>query len=182
MEDIETKPQSPYAISKKAQEEMAKVYVNAYGLKICMTRSFNHSGAGHQEGFIIPDFAAGIVRIENGQDNELKTGNLTAKRDFTHVKDVVRAYRLIAEKGRPGDVYNVGSGESHSAQEVLDLLISMAKCDVIVKKDPKRMRPNDTPLVCCNHDKLTNTTGWEPRIRFADIVRDSLQYYRGENS
>lgn len=180
-ETLETKPQTPYAVSKKAQEDMACVYVRAYGLNICMTRSFNHGGAGQREGFMIPDFAAGIVRIERGKADCLHVGNLTAKRDFTHVRDIVRAYRLIAEKGRPGEVYNVGSGMTYSAQEILDRLCAMAKCPVTVKIDPAKMRPSDTPVVCCNRDKLTQDTGWEPEYRIEHILQDTIEYYRERN-
>lgn len=177
-ETLQTHPQTPYAVSKKAQEEMAQVYVRAYGMNICMTRSFNHGGAGQREGFMIPDFAAGIVRVENGLQQEVRVGNLSAKRDFTHVKDIARAYRLIAEKGMSGQVYNVGSGQTSSAQEILDKLCSMAKCPVSVVTDPARMRPSDTPVICCNHERLTKDTGWEPVYAVDDILRDTLNYYR----
>jgi len=177
-EALEMKPQSPYAISKRAQEEMAKLYVRSYGMNICMTRSFNHGGAGQRTGFMIPDFASGIVKVERRQQEFLSVGNLTSRRDFTHVKDVVRAYRLIAEQGRKGEVYNVGSGRTHSAQEVLDLLRSMASCDIPVRQDPCRMRPSDTPEICCNHDKLTADTGWQPELDIRNIAEDTLAYYR----
>ena len=181
-EELEMKPQSPYAISKRAQEEMAKLYVKSYGMNICMTRSFNHGGAGQRPGFMIPDFASGIVRVERGEQECLSVGNLTSRRDFTHVKDVVRAYRLIAEKGHAGEVYNVGSGTTYSAQEVLDLLKSMANCPVPVQQDPARMRPSDTPVICCNHGKLTAHTGWEPVHTLEEIVRETLEFYREKES
>jgi len=177
-EDMEMKPQTPYAISKRAQEELAKLYARSYGMNICMTRSFNHGGAGQRTGFMIPDFASGIVRIERGEAAELCVGNLSSRRDFTHVRDVVRAYRLIAEKGRSGEVYNVGSGVTWSAQEVLDRLRGMARCEIPVRQDPARMRPSDTPVICCDHSKLTRDTGWEPELGMAQIVADTLQYYR----
>ena len=177
-EDMALQPQTPYAISKRAQEELAKLYARSYGMNICMTRSFNHGGAGQRTGFMIPDFASGIVKIERGEAAELCVGNLTSRRDFTHVKDVVRAYRLIAEKGRSGEVYNVGSGRTWSAQEVLDMLIGMAKCDIPVRQDPARMRPSDTPVICCDHSKLTRDTGWAPEMGMAQIVADTLQFYR----
>jgi GDP-4-dehydro-6-deoxy-D-mannose reductase len=179
-EAIETRPQTPYAVSKKAQEEMAGVYVRAYGMNICMTRSFNHGGAGQREGFLIPDFAAGIVRVEKGLAEKLTVGNLTSKRDFTHVRDVVRAYRLIAEKGHPGEVYNVGSGETHSAQEILDKLCAMAVCPIPVEQDPAKMRPSDTPVICCDHSKLTGHTGWGTICTLEEILREVLAFYRNK--
>lgn len=177
-EELEMKPQSPYAISKRAQEEMAKLYCKSYAMNICMTRSFNHGGAGQRTSFMIPDFAWGIVRVERGEQEYLSVGNLTSRRDFTHVKDVVRAYRLIAEKGRSGEVYNVGSGKTYSAQEVLDMVCKLARCPITVCQDPSRMRPSDTPIICCNHDKLTAHTGWEPSYTMEDIVQDTLGFYR----
>lgn len=177
-EDIEMRPQTPYAVSKQAQEEMAKVYIRAYGMNICMTRSFNHGGAGQRQGFMIPDFASGIVSIERGEKQVLKVGNLTARRDFTHVRDVVRAYRLLAERGHSGEVYNVGSGVAYSAQEILDRLCSMAKCHIVVEQDPLKMRPSDTPVICCNHDKLTEHTGWVPKESLDTILKETLEYYR----
>lgn len=178
-EELGTNPQTPYAVSKKAQEELAQVYVRAYGMDICMTRSFNHGGAGQRLGFLIPDFAAGIVRVERGEAVSLKVGSLTARRDFTHVRDVVRAYRLIAEKGKPGEVYNVGSGVTHSAQEILEKLCAMASCPIPVEQDPAKLRPSDTPVICCGHGKLTADTGWEPQIPLEVILRDTLQEWRG---
>ncbi len=179
-EDMEMKPLSPYAVSKRAQEELAGLYVRSYGMRIFMTRSFNHGGAGQRTGFMIPDFASGIVRIERELQSELPVGNLTSRRDFTHVKDMVRAYRLIAEKGKPGRVYNVGSGRTWSAQEVLDRLISMSPCRIPVRQDPARMRPSDTPVVCCNHERLTADTGWEPELGLEEILTDTLSYYRNK--
>ena len=178
-ETLETHPQTPYAVSKKAQEEMARVYVRAYGMNICMTRSFNHGGAGQRLGFLIPDFASGIVKVERGEAKSLKVGSLTSRRDFTHVRDVVRAYRMIAEKGKPGEVYNVGSGVTYSAQEILDKLCEMAVCPIPVEQDPTRMRPSDTPVICCDHTKLTADTGWEPQIPLEDILSDTLCCWRG---
>lgn len=177
-ETLDTNPQTPYAVSKKAQEEIAQVYARAYGLHVCMTRSFNHGGAGQREGFLIPDFAAGIVRVERGSVPCLRVGNLTAQRDFTHVRDVVRAYRLIAEKGCSGEVYNVGSGKTHSAQEILEKLCAMAKCHIPVEQDPAKMRPSDTPVICCDHRKLTKDTGWESQYGLDDILTDTLAYWR----
>lgn len=177
-ENTPVEPQSPYAVSKVAQENMARVYARAYGLHVCMTRSFNHGGAGQRQGFMISDFASGVVSVERGAAESMKVGNLKAQRDYTHVRDVVRAYRLLAEKGRPGEVYNIGSGSVWSAQEILDRLIAMAKCPVKVEQDPARMRPSDTPVICCDHSKLTADTGWEPVLSLDDILRDTLEYYR----
>ncbi len=178
-EEMETRPGSPYGVSKKAQEEMARIYAKSYGMNICMTRSFNHGGAGQKKGYIIPDFASGIVQVERGKARELLVGNLKSRRDYTHVRDVVRAYRLIAEKGRSGEIYNVGSGRTWSGQEILDRLLAMAKCEIPVRQDPTRMRPSDTPVICCDHSKLTRDTGWEPEIPLEQLLQDALSDYRG---
>lgn len=178
-EETPLQPVTPYAISKIAQEQMGQAYARAYGMRICMTRSFNHGGAGQKPGFMIPDFAHGIVKVERGEADAVNVGNLTSRRDFTHVKDIVRAYRLIAEKGKAGEIYNVGSGKTYSAQDVLDRLIGMAKCPVTVRQDPARMRPSDTPVVCCDNSKIRNDTGWEPEIGLDEILKDTIEYYRG---
>lgn len=177
-ENLELKPQSPYAVSKKAQEDMAKVYCRAYGMNICMTRSFNHGGPGQQKGFLISDFASGIVAVERGEAACLKVGNLAARRDFTHVRDVVRAYRLIAEKGQVGEVYNVGSGITYSAQEILQKLCALAQCPIPVKRDPALMRPSDTPVICCDNSKLTNHTGWRPKFSMDEILDEVINSWR----
>lgn len=177
-ETLATHPQTPYAVSKKAQEEMASIYVKAYELNISMTRSFNHAGAGQGKGFLIPDFASGIVAVERGQQPCLRVGNLTARRDFTHVRDVVRAYRLIAEKGRAGEVYNVGSGITYSAREILDKLCDLAQCPIAVCQDPAKLRPSDTPVICCDHRKLTDHTGWQPEVSMDEILKEVMAYWR----
>ena len=177
-EDILLNPQTPYAVSKMAQEQMAGIYVRAYGMNICMTRSFNHCGAGQREGFLFPDFASGIAKVENGIEKYMKVGNLSSRRDFTHVKDVVRAYRLLAEKGLPGEIYNVGSGITYSAQEILDKMLSKAHCAIVTKQDPERMRPSETPVICCNRSKLTRDTGWQPQIEIDEIINDVLFEWR----
>lgn len=177
-EETPMHPMTPYAISKVAQETMGKAFAKAYKMRICMTRSFNHGGAGQRPGFIIPDFASGIVKVERGEQSYLSVGNLTSRRDFTHVKDIVRAYRLIAEQGIPGEVYNVGSGSTWSAQEVLNKLLALSTVSIPIRQDPARMRPSDTPVICCDHSKLTKNTGWEPALSLDDIISDTLYYYR----
>lgn len=177
-EDIPVKPITPYAISKQAQELFAQLYVNSYGMDICMVRLFNLGGAGQMKGYMIADFASGVADVEAGKSTQMSVGNLTSARDFTHVKDACRAVRLIAEKGHKGEVYNICSGVTHTAQEVLDKLIGMAKVEVRVVQDQARMRPSDTPVVCGNHDKLTEHTGWKPEIGLDQILRDALNYWR----
>lgn len=177
-ETTEINPMTPYAISKAAQEKLAMAYVQAYGMDLCMTRSFNHCGAGQKKGFIVSDFASGIAEIERGKREKLLVGNLDSARDYTHVKDIARAYRLIAEKGASGAVYNVGSGTSHSGRELLEHLVSMSKVPICVEQDPDRLRPSDTPVVCCDNSRLVHTTGWHPTVSFDDMLLDVLNYWR----
>lgn len=178
-EDIPVKPITPYAISKQAQEMFAQLYVRSYGMDICMIRMFNLGGPGQAKGYMISDFASGIAEIEAGKREYLSVGNLESARDFTHVKDACRAIRMICEKGKTGEVYNICSGTTHKAQEILDMLISMSTVKVDVRQDPSRMRPSDTPVVCGNHDKLSVHTGWMPEKSLDDILFDALEYWRG---
>lgn len=177
-EDIPVKPITPYAISKQAQELFAQLYVRSYGMDICMIRLFNLGGPGQAKGYIISDFSSGIAEVEAGKKEFMSVGNLESARDFTHVKDACRAVRLIAEKGHTGEVYNISSGVTHKAQEVLDKLVAMAKVPIEVRQDPARMRPSDTPVVCGNHDKLTEHTGWQPKLGLGQILADALDYWR----
>ena len=179
-EDISVKPITPYAISKQAQELFAQLYVRSYGMDICMIRLFNLGGPGQAKGYIISDFSSGIAEVEAGKKEFMSVGNLESARDFTHVKDACRAVRLIVEKGHTGEVYNISSGVTHKAQEVLDKLVVMAKIPVEVRQDPVRMRPSDTPVVCGNHDKLTAHTGWQPKLGLDQILEDALDYWRAQ--
>ena len=181
-EDIPVKPITPYAISKHAQELFAHLYVKSFGMDVCMIRLFNLGGAGQMKGFMIADFASGIADIEAGKREYMSVGNLTSARDFTHVKDACRAIRLIVEHGQNGEVYNICSGVTYTAQEVLDRLIEMSTVDVKIVQDPERMRPSDTPVICGNHDKLTGHTGWRPELDIEEILKDALNYWRGQNS
>lgn len=180
-EDIPVKPITPYAISKQAQELFAQLYVRSYGMDICMIRLFNLGGPGQAKGYMISDFASGIAEVEAGKKEFMSVGNLESARDFTHVKDACRAVRLIVEKGHTGEVYNISSGTTHKAQEVLDKLVGMANKSIEVKQDPARMRPSDTPVVCGNHDKLTVHTGWQPELGIDQILADALNYWRAQN-
>lgn len=177
-EETEAHPASPYAVSKMAQESFAQMYVHAYGMNVCMVRLFNLGGAGQGRGFMISDFSAGIAEIEAGRQDCLSVGNLESARDFTHVKDACRAFRMIAEQGHAGEVYNICSGRSYKAGEVLDRLLGMSETAIKVRRDPSRMRPSDTPVICGNHGKLTDHTGWMPQLGLDEILRDALNYWR----
>lgn len=178
-ETIPLNPQSPYAISKRAQEEISLLLARSYGLEIVLTRSFNHIGAGQRKGFVVSDFSSQIVEIEAGKrEPVISVGNLSARRDFTDVRDVVRAYRLLAKKGRSGEIYNVGSGKAISILEILDLLIKLSKTEIKVFQDPEKLRYVDVPLIVCNPEKIKRDTGWEPKYNISDTLKNVLSYFR----
>jgi GDP-4-dehydro-6-deoxy-D-mannose reductase len=171
-------PRNPYAISKTTQEELALLYAKTFNLDVRMARPFNHCGPGQRPGFLVSDICLGLVDVEKGVSPCLKVGNLEAIRDFTDVRDIVAAYRLIYEKGKANEVYNVGSGYGRSAQEVLDLLLSLSDREIEIMPDKDRMRVSDTPVFICDNTKLKNHTGWSPSIPLKKTLRDALEYYR----
>lgn len=178
-EDCKLNALNPYGISKATQEKIAKLYIDTYGMDIIMVRAFNHIGPGQGKGFVVPDFASQIVEIENGNlEPEIKVGNLSAERDFTDVRDVVRAYRFILEKGLTGEIYNVGSGKAISIKSVLDKLIKNCNIKVNVEIDSSKLRPIDTPKIECNNNKLKNETGWDLVYSIDKSLKDIIEYWR----
>jgi GDP-4-dehydro-6-deoxy-D-mannose reductase len=173
------RPLSPYAVSKVAQDLLGWQYHRSYGLKVIRTRGFNHTGPRRGEVFICSNFAKQIVEIEKKKrDPVIYVGNLEAKRDFTDVRDTVRAYWLSLERGIEGEVYNIGTGKTYSIQEILDLLLSLAKVDVNIEVDPTRLRPSDVPVLLSDSTKFRELTGWEPKIPFSQSLKDLLDYWR----
>jgi GDP-4-dehydro-6-deoxy-D-mannose reductase len=174
-EEIPLRPSSPYSVSKVAQDMMGLQYHISHQLPIIRVRPFNHTGPGQDERFVVPAFAMQIARIENGlQVPIVKVGDLSAERDFTDVRDVVRAYRLVVEQGVPGEVYNISSGASHSIQSVLDELCNQSTLPIKVETDPARMRPNAIPVLRGDATKLQKATGWQPAISFNQMLKDVL--------
>lgn len=173
------RPISPYAVSKIAQDFLGLQYSLSYKLDIIRVRPFNHIGPGQSSRFIASDFAKQIAEIEKGlKEPIIRVGNLQSRKDFTDVRDVIRAYMLLADKGNTGEVYNVGQGKSHEAKELLDTLLSFAKVKIKVEVDPAKFRPIDIPEVICDCGKLKQTTGWEPEIPFKQTLQDTLDYWR----
>ena len=173
------RPLSPYAVSKVGQDLLGWQYYKSYGMKIVRTRGFNHTGPRRGEVFICSNFAKQIAEIEKGlKEPVLYVGNLEARRDFTDVRDTVRAYWLSLEKGEPGEVYNIGTGKAFTMQEVLDILLSMSELKVEVRVDKSRLRPSDVPLLLCDVTKFKSLTGWEPQIPFRQTLKDLLDYWR----
>lgn len=173
------RPDSPYGVSKVAQDLLGQQYFLSRQLPVVRVRPFNHIGPRQHVRFVAPAFASQIAAIEAGQQPPvLKVGNLAARRDFTDVRDMMRAYILALEQGEPGDVYNLGSGRSRSIQELLDTLVAAASVTVQVETDPARMRPADVPDVACDATKFSARTGWKPQIAFEQSLRDLLDYER----
>lgn len=182
-EDTPLRPLSPYAVSKVAQDLLGLQYYLSHNVHAVRVRPFNHIGPRQRLGFVAPDFASQIAAAELGlKPRVIEVGNLAMRRDFSDVRDVVRAYVLLITSGEPGQVYNVGSGESHSVQEVLDTLLRMGRVPIEVKQDRERMRPADVPEMVCDVTRLRGQTGWQTTISFEDSLRDVLNYWREEMS
>jgi len=173
------RPLSPYAVSKVAQDLLAYQYFRSYGLRTVRTRGFNHTGPRRGDVFVTSSFAKQIAEIEKGKrEPVIDVGNLEAKRDFTDVRDIVRAYWLSLEKGEEGEVYNIGTGKAYAMKEVLDMLLSLSKVKVKVNVDPSRLRPSDVPILVSDCTKFVKLTGWKPKIPLKQTFRDLLNYWR----
>ena len=171
---------NPYAVSKLAQEQLALRAAREDGLDVVMTRSFNHTGPRQSAAFAAPNMARQIALIEAGlAEPVIKVGNLDARRDFTDVRDMARAYVSLMQKGVPSTVYNVSSGVALPMKSVLDALVARARVEVRVEPDPALMRPSDTPVLLGDSTKLRQTTGWRPEIPFEQTLDDLLNYWRG---
>jgi GDP-4-dehydro-6-deoxy-D-mannose reductase len=174
------RPLSPYAVSKVAQDMLGYQYWMSWKLDCVRTRGFNHEGPRRGPVFVASDFAKQIADIEKGRKPAvLSVGNLESRRDFTDVRDMVRAYWLALEKCEPGEVYNICSGHDWSIQKVLDLLLAITKTKIEVRPDPARMRPSDVPVLLGDPSKFQRATGWKPTIPFEQTLRDMLEYWRG---
>lgn len=173
------RPLSPYAVSKVAQDMLGYQYHQSYGLNVVRTRAFNHSGPRRGDVFVESNFAKQIASIEAGQQQPvIKVGNLEAVRDFTDVRDMVRAYRLALTKGEPGEVYNIASGRAVSIGKLLELLLASADVKIEVEEDPARLRPSDVPVLLGDASKFRRQTGWVPTIPLEQTLEDLLDYWR----
>jgi GDP-4-dehydro-6-deoxy-D-mannose reductase len=178
-ETAEVAPANPYALSKLAQERLGVRSVDEDGLEVIVTRSFNHTGPRQAPSFAAPAFARQLARIEAGLDEPvIHVGNLDARRDVTDVRDTVRAYELLVERGRPAIPYNVCSGMAHSIRDLLDGLRSRTRVPVRIEVDRLRLRPNDTPVLVGDASRLRADTGWAPEVSFDRMLDDLLDYWR----
>lgn len=175
-------PISPYASSKVFQEITCLQYFRTYGLETLVIRPFPHTGPGQPYSFALPSFARQIAGIEKGRREPVITvGNLAARRDISDVRDVVRAYRLLAEKGRPGEIYNVSSGQAVSMEEALSLMLKMSTVFIKTETDPTLLRPADVPLLWGDPSKLKAETGWSPSFLLKDTLESLLDYWRKQD-
>lgn len=178
-EDDLVAPNSPYARTKLAQEQLCLRALTEDGLSVIVTRPFNHTGPRQRPDFAAPAMARQIALIERGVlPPQIKVGNLDAQRDLTDVRDTVRGYELLMQHGRPGEVYNVASGVARPIRTVVDMLVQRARVPVEVIVDPDRLRPLDTPIIVGDATRLRTATGWEPRIPFDTTLDDLLEYWR----
>lgn len=179
-EDTPLLPISPYAVSKIGQDFLALQYHLAYGMNIIRVRPFNHIGERQALGFVVPDFAKQIVEIEKtGKPGVIHVGNLEPTRDFTDVKDMVRAYELALLKGVAGEVYNIGSGKGIKIRDLLDTLIRLSTAKITINVDQSRMRP-DEPKLVCDPSKFQKLTGWKAHIPLEETLERVLECWRNQ--
>lgn len=183
-ENTQLNANNPYGISKVTQEQLAKLYREQYGLKIYCVRPFNHTGIGQKDTFVLPSFCKQVAEIDkSGKDGKIQVGNLKVKRDFSHVKDVVRAYRMIVENDNCNQIYNVGSGNAYSLEDMLTYIIGLSDQNIEIEVDQNRIRPTDQPVICCDRSLIGKELGWEPQYNVYDALREMYECYRngGEN-
>jgi GDP-4-dehydro-6-deoxy-D-mannose reductase len=179
-EDEHLRPVTPYGASKAAAEMAASHAYRGRDLEVVAVRAFNHLGPGQSDALVAPAIARQVAEAEadDGGDGVVRTGDLTPKRDFTDVRDVVRAYRLLVEHGEPGEAYNVCTGRAVAVQEVADHLVSLARRPLRLELDRSRLRPVEVPVHWGDNTKLRKATGWEPEISLDQALADILEWWR----
>lgn len=181
-EETILRPVSPYGVSKIAQDYLGMQYFMAYNMPIIRVRPFGHIGPRLSPEFVVSAFSKKIAEIEKGKREPILTvGRLDSRRDLTDVRDMVKAYALLIEKGEAGEVYNAGRGQSYQIKDLLDMLLSLSTVKVEVTEDPSLLRPNDIHELRCDNTKIENTTGWKAEILLEKSLEDTLNYWR-ENS
>ena len=179
VEDNTVRPGNIYAATKACQNMLGKIYSDAYGLDIMMVRAFNHIGPNQTPMFVVADFFKQVADIEKGrQEPVIYVGNLSAKRDFTDVRDVVKAYALLVEHGRRGETYNVGTGHAIAISQILDEIVAMSDTAIEVKVDENKLRPVDVPIIEPDIDKIKSEVGWQPVISLEQTLKETLEHWR----
>jgi len=179
-EDRVPAPANFYALTKLCAEELGRFYQRSHSLPVVILRPFNHIGPGQSPNFVTSSFARQIAEIEAGKrEPVLSVGNLDAARDFTDVRDIVRAYSLAAERCRAGETYNVCSGRPHLVKELLDKLLDLTTARIEVRQDPHRLRKSDVPLFYGDYSKFRHAADWAPEREITSTLKDILDYWRG---
>lgn len=179
-EETDLKPANMYGLSKVGQDMLGATYF-ALGQKIIRARPFNHAGPRRGGDFVESAIAKQIVDIENGGKSVVKIGNTTSRRDWLHVSDVIEAYLALAESGKVGEVYNIGSGVSHSVQELLSTMLSFSKIKPKIETDESKVRKVDEKDLRADISKIKKDTGWQPRLTFEKMCEDTLNWWREQS-
>lgn len=178
-EDNMIRPGNIYAATKGCQNMIGSIYAKAYDMNLIMVRAFNHIGPTQEPMFVVADFCKQVAEIEKGlRPAIIYVGNLCAKRDFTDVRDVVRAYALLIQKGMSGETYNVGSGHAVSIQEILDMILILSEKQIEVKVDANKLRLVDVDIIEADTTKLKAVTGWKQTIALKQTIQETLNYWR----
>ena len=178
-EEHPLKPINPYAVSKATIDLMAYQYYKAYNMPVYIARAFSHSGPWQKTVGVLSDWAFQIAKMDLGFSQPiLKVGNMNVKRDYSDVRDVVKAYVDIVEKGKPGEPYNVCSGRGYQLSELLDIYRGLTSKEIIIEPDKSRMRPVDIPILVGSNNKIKRETGWSPSIPIETTLRDTFNYWR----
>lgn len=179
-EENHIRPGNIYAATKACQNMIGGIYAKAYDMDLLQVRAFNHIGPGQASLFVVSDFCKQTAEIEKGmREPIIKVGNLMARRDFTDVRDVVRAYYLLAEKGVRGETYNVGCGKAVYINDILTMIISRSCKEIAVEVDQSKIRPVDVPIIEADISKIKKTVGWAPQIPLEQTIEETLDYWRG---
>lgn len=178
-EENNTRPGNIYAATKACSNMLGKIYCDAYDLDIVSVRAFNHIGPNQKPLFVVADFCFQAINIEKGKQKPIiNVGNLSAKRDFTDVRDVVRAYVLLMDKGIKGQTYNVGSGRAIKIDDILKTILKYAKVKIDVNIDKSKFRPVDVPIIEADISKLQKILDWKPEIRLEQTIQETLEHFR----
>jgi GDP-4-dehydro-6-deoxy-D-mannose reductase len=178
-EENALRPGNIYAATKACQGMIGKIYADAYAMDVMMVRAFNHIGPGQASTFVVSDFCRQVAEIEAGlREPIMRVGNLSAKRDFTDVRDVVRGYALLMEKGKRGEFYNIGGGEAVSIEGILKMVLQASTKEIQVEVDPAKLRPVDIPEITPDVDSMHELTGWTPQVKLKETIADTLAYWR----
>lgn len=178
-EELPVHPGNPYAITKATQNMFGTLYAKAYGMDIVMVRAFNHVGPGQAPQFVVSDFCKQAAEIALGKrEAKMQVGNLSAERDFTDVRDVVRAYSTLAKSGKAGETYNIGSGRAIAIQSILDEIVQQSGVEIQVTVDPNKLRPVEIPTIQADIQKITADTDWKPKISLKQTIAETLAYWK----